>query len=288
MHYGLHLPLLGDFSEPRLVVELARDAEATGWEGLFVWDHLAPPWHEYAGDAWTTLAAIAAATSRIRLGPLITPLPRRRPWLVARQSVALDHLSGGRLTLGVGLGGYEREYSGFGEPADPATLAARLDEALDVLTGLWSGERFSYHGRFYTVEDQRFLPGPLQSPRIPIWVAATWPHRAPFRRAARWDGVYPTIDRASFGEMQTPEIKAAAVAYVKSLRPAEAPFEVVHGGITSGTDPASDAAIVAPYAAAGVTWWLESINPDRWGGWHPWPRAQMLERIRRGPPTYRP
>jgi alkanesulfonate monooxygenase SsuD/methylene tetrahydromethanopterin reductase-like flavin-dependent oxidoreductase (luciferase family) len=288
VHYGLHLPLMGDYADPRVVVELAKDAEAAGWEGFFVWDHLAPSWHPYVGDPWVTLTAIAAATSRIRLGTLITPLPRRRPWLVARQTVALDHLSNGRVTLGVGLGGYEPEYASFGEPSDLATRAAKLDEGLDVLTGLWSGEPFTYHGRYYTVENQRFLPRPIQSPRIPIWIAATWPHKAPFRRAARWDGVYPTLDQTNFGQMQTAEIKAAAVAYVKSVRTSDAPFDVVHGGITSGTDAAADAAIVAPYAAAGVTWWLESINPDRWGGWAVWPREQMQQRVRLGPPAYQP
>src|SRR5438874_5033871 len=144
-------------------------------------------------DPWVALTAMAMATSHIKLGPIVTPLPQRRPWKLARECVTLDHLSQGRLILGVGLGSdsFFKEYSTYGESPDDKLHGAMLDEGLAVLTGLWRGEPFTHHGAHYTVDGAHFLPRPLQQPRIPIWLAGIWPHPRPFRRAAKWDGVVP-------------------------------------------------------------------------------------------------
>ncbi|HEU5199002.1 MAG TPA: LLM class flavin-dependent oxidoreductase [Ktedonobacterales bacterium] len=195
MRYGIHVPNFGDWPNPRTLAELAREAEETGWDGFFLWDHLqTDPVMPFA-DPWVALAAMAQQTERIRLGPLVTPLPRRRPWQVARETVSVDQLSGGRLVLGVGIGinGW-REYSAFGEPTDKVLHGAMLDEGLEVLTSLWSGEPFSFQGQHYQAQDVCFLPKPVQQPRIPIWVAGIWPNKKPFRRAVRWDGIFAHLD----------------------------------------------------------------------------------------------
>src|SRR5215218_8071647 len=192
MKYAIHAPNFATYSDPRALAELAHEAEDAGWDGFFLWDHVfwKVPQPEPVADTWTVLAAMAALTTRIMLGPLITPLPRRRPWTVARQAVTLDHLSGGRVVLGVGIGGdWFGDYSTFGEPAGDREHGEMLDEALAVITGLWTGEAFSYSGRHYTVKEAHFVPRPVQQPRIPIWVAGVWPNKKPFRRAALWDGV---------------------------------------------------------------------------------------------------
>ena len=195
MRFAIHVPNFGDFQDLRATATLARDAEAAGWDGFFLWDHL-----QYGKrtshptvDPWVCLAAIATQTQRIRLGPLVTPIPRRRRWKLARETVSLDHLSGGRLILGVGLGfPPDAEFASFGEDPDARTRAQKLDEGLDVLTGLWSGKPFAYAGQQVRVQQTRFRPPSLQQPRIPIWVAGSWGKAtAPFRRAARWDGVCP-------------------------------------------------------------------------------------------------
>ena len=272
MNFAINLPNFGAFGEPRLMAELARDAEAAGWDGFFIWDHvlwLAPD-NQPVAEPWVALAAIAMVTERIRLGPMVTPLPRRRPWQVARQAVTLDRLSRGRLTLGVGIGGdWFGDYSRFGEPADDRTHGAQLDEALHVLLGLWSGETFRYDGDHYTVRDTQFLPAPLQQPRIPIWVAGVWPGTKPFRRAARFDGVAP-IARAQDGAVSPGDVRAM-LEYIRPHRNSPAPFDVVLAG--SPLAPASYAA----YAEAGVTWYqhgfLASDSPE-----------QVRAHIRRGPP----
>jgi len=198
MQCGVYVPNFGAFGSARTLADVAADAEAAGWDGVFIWDHIARPFSTDLVDPWVALAAIALRTTRVRIGALVTPLPRRRPWKVARETVSLDRLSTGRLVFGVGSGspgGRDVEWASFGEALDGAARGAMLDEALAVLTRLWSGERVSFAGRHYHVRSAQFRPTPLQSPRIPIWVAATWPHQPPLRRAARWDGVFPWFGR---------------------------------------------------------------------------------------------
>ena len=278
MRYAIDVPNYGDYFDPRGLATLAHEAEESGWDGFFIWDHIYCGIRDRTVDPWIALAAIAMRTERIRIGPMITPLPRRRPWKLAREAVAVDHLSGGRLTLGLGLGSpRESEFDLFGEEGDPRVRAEKLDEGLEVLTGLWSGEPFSYKGKHYQVDEAVFLPRPVQTPRIPIWLGGMWPNRAPLRRAARWDGVFPIYLEDGESKM-TPEIMDNIVQYVASHRDEDGPFDVMVGGETPGDDPARAGEIVSAYAAAGVTWWAERIGP--WRG----PPEEMRQRVRQGPP----
>ncbi len=289
MQFGLYVPPFGDYASARVLAGLAKDAEEAGWDGFFTWDHLAFDWIKAPlVDPWIAYAAIAMNTNRIRFGPLVTPLPRRRPWKLARETVSLDHLSNGRLTLGVGLGGGPAENAAFGEASEIKELGERLDEGLDVLAGLWSGESFHYAGRYYQVKEALFLPRPVQQPRIPVWVAGYWPNQAQkggaFRRAARWDGVFPLCRNDE--EFLTPAEFREIIACVKQYRDTDKDFDVVHTAFSDGANPSQAADWVAPYAAAGVTWWLENVNPFRFG-WRmqgSWPFEAMRERILQGPP----
>jgi alkanesulfonate monooxygenase SsuD/methylene tetrahydromethanopterin reductase-like flavin-dependent oxidoreductase (luciferase family) len=285
MHFGIHIPPFGPLSDARTLADLAGEAEQAGWDGFFLWDDVTfdPPIP--VGDPWIALTAIALRTQRIRLGPLVTPLPRRRPWKVAREAISLDHLSRGRLILGVGTGGSLEEFADMGEEKDPKVRAAMLEEGLQIITGLWTGETFHFEGTYYHVQAAQFLPPPVQSPRIPIWVAGGWPNKAPFRRAARWDGMFPQDIRIRAREMMEPSELQSLLNYIAPYRQQAAPFEVVHLGMTSGEDVAYEQTLVASYAAVGVTWWLEDFMPQRFGGsWSDWPLEQMRHRLRQGPP----
>jgi len=228
VRHALYVPPFGTFGDPALLVDLARDAEASGWDGFFLWDHLHFETDVPFVDAWIALTAIASATEHLRIGPLITPLPRRRPWKVAREAVTLDHLSQGRLVLGVGLGiDFWHEFDGFGEPAtDDRIRAELLDDGIEIITRLWSGERVSYSGTRLRVDDVRFLPVPVQQPRIPIWSAVLWPPRPnPIRRAARCDGVAPFNP-----EGMTPEQVVDLRARIDQHRADGSPYDVcLHG-----------------------------------------------------------
>ena len=247
MRSGLFLPIFGELSDPRIIAGLAAEAEAAGFDGVFVWDHVqyrAPATH--VADPWTTLAAMAVGTERVRIGPLVTPLPRRRPHIVARQATGIDQLSGGRLVLGVGTGrDSARELSAFGEELDDGTRGAMLDEALDVVTALWSGEEVRHEGAHYAADGVTFRPTPVQQPRVPVWVAGRWPNRKPLRRAARYDGYFP-IDLNAPGQL-------AELIGELGERPSGTPFDVAVEG-WPGDDP-------APWGAAGATWWLVRFSP---------------------------
>jgi alkanesulfonate monooxygenase SsuD/methylene tetrahydromethanopterin reductase-like flavin-dependent oxidoreductase (luciferase family) len=282
LSYAVGVPNVREYADPGLLVEIAGDAEAAGWNGVFVWDHIAREEDPSvpATDPWVALSGMAVRTQRVRLGIMVTPLARRRPWKVAREAVALDALSGGRFALGVGLGGGpQAEFAAFGEPADARVRAELLDEGLAILDGLWSGERFDFEGDHHRVSGAHFLPRPVQQPRVPIWVAGRWPNRRPFRRAARWDGVFPLFEGVAAGEMPMLEVLAEAVAYTRAHRADDAgPFDVALECVSAGEDRAADAALAADYARAGLTWWVEAL------GWFRGPLAVMRERVRRGPP----
>ncbi len=191
--------------------------------------------------------------------------------------MTLDHLSGGRLVLDVGIGGeWCREYSAFGEPAEDAVHGAMLDEGLEVLAGLWSGEPFSYQGAYYEVHDARFLPTPLRTPRIPIWVAGIWPHQRPFRRAARWDGVFPIGPGDGLSPVDAADVRAM-LSLIHAERASAAPFDVVVRGRTFRQDPGAARTMLAEYVGAGVTWWLESLS-------HRTPLDELRTQIAKGPP----
>jgi alkanesulfonate monooxygenase SsuD/methylene tetrahydromethanopterin reductase-like flavin-dependent oxidoreductase (luciferase family) len=249
---GLSLPLFDELSDPLVVARLAADAEAAGWHGFFVWDHLrweAPV--RRVADSWITLAAIAYATERIRLGPMVTPLPRRRPVKVARETATLDVLSGGRLTLGVGIGEdrFGREFSKTGEQLDDRARGQMLDEALEILTAAWSGKPVHHHGDHYTVDDIQFLPRPVQRPGVPVWIAGFRGNAKPIRRAARYDGFFPV-------NLEHPDQLAEVVATVTELRQdSSAPYDFVVS-LPVGVDP-------DPWEQTGATWWLRSFDPER-------------------------
>ena len=276
MRFCISIPNFGEYADVRRLAELAKEAEENGWDGFFLWDHI--HWTQQPMvDPWVALAAMAAATSRIRLGTMVTPIARRRPWKLARETVTLDHLSGGRLILGVGLGSpAEEEFSRLGEDADDRARARKLDEGLAVLTGLWSGEPFSFQGDEYQLDEATFLPRPLQQPRIPVWVAGVWPNRRPFRRAAQWDGVVPVKAGATPLDFQllTPEEVAEPVAYTKARRDAEGSFDVnVAASVPTDRGQARD--VVDAFDAAGATWLMH---------WEPNPEA-LSARLRRGTPN---
>jgi hypothetical protein len=260
MKYAIDIPNFGAFGDVHLLVELAREAEDKGWDGFFLWDHLNDPPAPNV-DPWIALAAIASATKRIRIGTMVTPVARRRPWKLARQTVSLDHLSGGRVILGVGLGGMaEEEHARFGEEADDRVRARALDEGLDILAGLWSGEPFSYRGEIYEMDEATFLPRPVQEPRIPVWVAGYWPNKRPFRRAVRWDGVAPAKRPATPGAMPgllMPDEMGEMLDFVRSERESDAPFDVAMSLFTPA-DPGQARDMREAYAEAGATWLLEA------------------------------
>ncbi|MBN1219936.1 MAG: LLM class flavin-dependent oxidoreductase [Anaerolineae bacterium] len=285
MNYAVFLPNFGLYGDARTLAQLARDAEAAGWDGFFIWDHIAAWGNREMVDPWVALAAIALQTERVRLGAMITPLARRRPWKVARETVSVDHLSGGRLTLGVGLGVHAEEFEYLGEETKPKARGAMLDEALEVLQKLWTGETITHEGQYYPIKEARFLPRPIQSPRIPVWVGGVWPNKAPLRRAARWDGMFTLFNEEGDAEIES--IKQA-VAYVQGHRQNDQPFDVVYAGRpTPGDDPAQATEIVSLYAEAGITWWLENITPFSFGQTmeEAWPLEAMHQRILQGPPT---
>lgn len=288
MKFGLHLPNFGAFGEARLLAELAKEAEAAGWDGFFLWDHIARAWATPMVDPWIALGAIAFNTRKILLGALITPLPRRRPWKVARETVSLDRLSGGRLIFGAGIGSPGSnaiEWEPFGEALQPITRAAMLDEGLAVLQGLWRGEPFSLQGDHYTIQDRQFLPVPLQAPRIPVWIAGRWPNKPPFRRAARWDGVIPDVFPE--GTSALAQFKEA-VAFTQGERNREGPFDVVYlTPARPALTPAGRHARLAAFAEAGATWGLEELTPDAFGGsWQgQWPIEAMRAYVQQGPPA---
>jgi len=280
MQFAINTPNFGSFGDARLMAELAHEAEDAGWDGFFIWDHIGgdPEQALPMADPWIELAAMAMATSRIKLGPIVTPLPRRRPWKLARESVTLDRLSAGRLILGVGTGSdiYFKEYSAYGEAPDDKLHGAMLDEGLDVLVRLWSGEKASYSGQHYRLHDALFLPTPLQQPRIPIWVAGVWPSRKPFRRAARWDGVCPL--KHSDQLMQPDDIREM-LTYIRQFRSNNEPFDVLATGNTGGAEREKDRDMIIPFAEAGATWWQESF-----AGSDSLELEAARTRIRQGPP----
>jgi len=278
MRFGIAFPTSGPYANPLVLAELAREAEASAWDGCFLWDHIQTRWLEEIGDPWVSLTAIALATKRIRVGTLVTPLYRRHPWRVARETVTLDRLSEGRFTLGVGLGSdHFGEISSFGGPADDRIRARMLDESLAILNGLWSGEPFSFAGEYYRVSNVCFRPSPLQKPRIPIWIAGTWPKLAPFRRAARYDGVVP-VAGDMFSCLSADQVEKLT-EFVNSLRSdAHNSYDVVYSASTEPGSEPSNTNLLESFAAAGATWWMETMLAPLWDP------QRARERIRRGPP----
>ena len=259
MRYSINLPNFGELSDPRTVADLAVAAEEAGWDGFFVWDHVnhggfaGRPF----GDPWILLAAAGMVTTRLTLGPLITPVARRRPAKLAREITTLDTLTGGRLIFGVGLGApVDDEFGSFGEPTDLKVIAGRLDEGLEALSLLLSGKPVSYRGEHVTVDDVWLLP----ARQVPVWVAGRWPNKAPFRRAARWDAAVPLFPEYRDQTPPSPgEVRdlAAFIADRRAEDGREGPFDLVIGGRSGERGE-----LVAELAEAGATWWDERVPFD--------------------------
>ncbi|MEV4570665.1 LLM class flavin-dependent oxidoreductase [Nonomuraea sp. NPDC049419] len=257
VRFAVGLPNVGEFGDPTLLTELGVAAEEHGWDAVYLWDHLLyhdPSWP--VANPVVALSAIAARTRRVRLGILMTALPRRRVQTVAKETASLDRLSGGRLVFGAGLGSIDEEYTDFGEDPDLKVRAAKLDQGLDDLTHLW----------------ERLLPAPVQRPRIPIWCPGRWPTRAGFRRAARWDGAMPTF--RDYGH-DLPPVPVAEFARVVDFLGEER-------GSLDGFDIALEGraadGLVEGYAEAGMTWWVEAM------GWWRGGVADARKTITAGPP----
>jgi probable F420-dependent oxidoreductase len=263
VRYGILVANIGTYSDPRNVVRLAEVAEEAGWEALLVWDHLAFVWGPPAADAWTTLGAVAQATSRLLIGTGITPLPRRRPQVLAQAGATLDVLSGGRFVFGAGLGGVPSEFTAFGEEDAPRMRAEQLDEGLDLLRRLWAGERVEHDGRRYRVDGVTLAPLPVQQP-LPIWIGGN--SARALARAARFDGWFAD----SWGPEQVRIEPAELTAKIETIGRGD-DFDVIVHGFADQIDPRA-------YADAGATWWLEDVHDMRA------PFDELLARVAAGPP----
>lgn len=273
MRFGIYAPTSNSY-DVRTLAALAMDAEAAGWEGFFIWDNLMATFDGSGvlSDTTVALTAIALATRSMRFGALVTPIARRRPWKLAKETANLDCLSDGRMVFGAGLGG-KWDFAPVGELPEGPDRAAVLDEGLDILVALWSGELIHHRGEYFTLEGARIRPAPIQRPRIPIWVAGYWPGRAPFRRAARWDGVAPLRAGHLFQGLTSTELRECA-DLVASYRDSSELLDVVY----FHTSPERGFAAVAEYEQAGATWWLESTFPLSES------LADFRVRVRNGPP----
>jgi alkanesulfonate monooxygenase SsuD/methylene tetrahydromethanopterin reductase-like flavin-dependent oxidoreductase (luciferase family) len=270
MKYGFVLPS-GDARE---AAEMARVAEGAGWDGFFVWE---PVW---GIDAWVCLTAAAMVTERIKLGTMITPVSRMRPWKLASETATLDNLSGGRVILSVGLGATDTGFAEFGEVTDRKTRAKLMDEGLDILTGLWRGQPFSYEGTHYKIRPTEFMipPPPIQQPRISIWVVGAWNRPQSMARVLKYDGILPNPmtpegDHRPLTAADVGEIKA----YIEANRTETRPFDIVVEGATPGDRPDEAAAIIRSWADAGATWWIEAM-------WNAADAAVVRRRVEQGPP----
>ncbi len=272
MKYGFILPR----GDARTAAEFAYETEAAGWDGFFVWE---PVW---GIDAWVSLTAAAMRTEHIRLGTMLTPVSRMRPWELVGKTATLDNLSNGRVILSVGLGAVDTGFEAFGEVTDRKTRVELLDEGLDILTGLWRGQPFNYDGKHYKIKETTFYPPPppVQQPRIPIWVVGAWPRVPSMRRALRYDGLLPAV-MGEDGKVRmspvTPDEIRQMTAFIAAHRTETMPFDVVVEGQTPGDDREQTAALMRQWAEVGVTWWME-------GMWSTPELDKVLARIKQGPP----
>lgn len=252
MNYGFILP----GGDARDAADLARVAEEAGWDGFFVWE---PVW---GVDAWVSLTAAAMVTERIKLGTMLTPLSRMRPWKLASETATLDRLSGGRVILAVGLGAIDSGFAAFGEETDRKVRAELLDEGLEILTALWQGQPITYTGKHYQITPTPFraAPPPAQPAGIPIWVVGAWPREKSMRRVVKYDGLLPGVfDPDGSQRSPTPAELAEITAYIAAHRTKDGPFDIIMEGETPGDDPAAAEAAIRPWIGTAVTWWLEGM-----------------------------
>lgn len=280
MKYGLYMPNYGKvFGYAKNLAEVAKEAESAGWDGFFIWDHMLAekPFRHPFVDPWVGLTATAMNTDKIHIGTTVTPIPRRRPWKLARETVSIDQLSNGRLILSIGLGTpSELEYGAFGEETDVKIRAEMLDEGLDVLFGLWSGKPFSYQGKHYQIDDVKFIPKPVQKPRIKIWGSGFWPNKKPAIRAARLDGFFPLKMRShgSFTFQDYKEINDL----LNQHRTLDTPFDIVKLQRIVSSDQKKVKEQIEKLEQVGITWLMNYLGAGA-------KFESILERIRQGPPV---
>ncbi|NHJ02931.1 MAG: LLM class flavin-dependent oxidoreductase [Candidatus Heimdallarchaeota archaeon] len=257
-------------------IEFAQEAENAGWDGFFVWEPI------YGVDAWVTLSAIACNTQDIRIGTMITPVSRMRPWKLASELITLDNISKGRVNLSVALGAIDTGFAEFGEEIDRKTRAELLDEGLEIITRLWKGS-FSFTGKHYNIRESSFFkreppPSIVQKPNIPIWVVAAWPRMKSIQRALKFDGIIPSIktQEGKFDEV-TPEHIKQIKDFIDVKRSLKNSFDIIVEGTTPLSNIKKGREIVQPFEEAGATWWIESM-------WFAKNFDTVLERIRNGPP----
>ena len=287
MKFGLNMPNWAGSPDPSVLVELAVEAEAAGWDGFFIWDHT---FHQFPVlDPWVLLTAVAVQTERINIGTMVTPVPRRRPIKLARETATLDNLSKGRLILGVGIGDMPWEWAYCGEEPSLKVRGEMLDEGLEILTACWQGQPLRHQGKYYRAQtddseelELLFTPGAYQNRKIPVWVGGFWPNKRPFRRAANWQGVYPISEEY----MSVEKIKDM-MALISSHRESDDPFDVVVSVWSDHIPEGEVMGQVNAFAEAGVTWWIDSLDPWRFG-WSDqsdeWPIMQIRKAIQQGPP----
>jgi alkanesulfonate monooxygenase SsuD/methylene tetrahydromethanopterin reductase-like flavin-dependent oxidoreductase (luciferase family) len=280
MKFGLYMPNYGKiFGYAKHLANIAKEAEDSGWDGFFIFDHILvekPSKYEIV-DPWVALTAIATNTKKIRFGTTVTPLPRRRPWKLARETVSIDQLSEGRLILSLGLG-YppEAEYGAFGEKTNNKFRGQLLDEGLDILLGLWTGNPFSFKGTHYKIDNVKFLPKPFQQPRISVWGAGFWPGKVPFIRAAKLDGIFPLAKKAH-GKLTAEDFKVIK-EFIFEYRTITSPFDIVWlKGILPKTGQKVNKAELRKYEEVGVTWRMFYLGATL-------TYEDILKRIRYGPP----
>lgn len=280
MQFGLFLPPFDELSEADAVAEVAVAAEAAGWDGLFLWDHMLAGPRRPVADPWITMAAVASATTRIRLGPMVTPLARRRPWVLAREIATLDRLSRGRLVMGVGLGddGW-KEFSSFGEESDPVVRGQMLDEALEVLQHLLTGAPLVHQGPHFRIDTEGLTPASLQLP-VPIWVGGRWPKRRPLRRAASVQGFFPIFKATAPWPGPDPATLATIRADLATAGVAE-DFDLVVTWDLAAASPSHVRRRLAGFEEAGVTWVLDGISVGT-------AKADVLRRVVRPGPPHQP
>ncbi len=279
MNYGVVLPR----GDARTAAHLAHEAEQAGWDGFFVWE---PVW---GIDAWVSLTAAAMRTERIKLGTLLSPIARMRPWKIAGEAATLDNLSNGRVIISVGLGATDTDWAAFGEPLggslDRKVRADMMDEGLDIMLGLWRGQPFSYDGKYYTLTPSTFFvpPPPVQQrndvPHIPIWMVGMHGSDKSMQRAIRYDGLLPAwIDAPNTPASESLNTMREMTAWVKANRINASLYDIIVEGNTPGDDPAEAARIVRVQADAGATWWIEA-------NWEAMDAIdKVFARVRQGPP----
>jgi alkanesulfonate monooxygenase SsuD/methylene tetrahydromethanopterin reductase-like flavin-dependent oxidoreductase (luciferase family) len=275
MRYGISISPAGPGGDPASMAELAAAAEKAGWDGIFLEDYIV-----YQGqvgtptyDPWVTMAAMAVATSRVRLGTSVTPLPRRRPWHLASEAVTLDHLSQGRLILGAGSGDTQDPgFTATGEPVRPAIRAELLDESLEIVTRLWTGQPVTFRGRHFNVDDLCMSPRPVQQPRIPVWIGGQWTLSGVRARVTRWDGSCAYKGPA---DQEWQDMTAADVRDIRAAVGDRPGFDIAIGGRQRDADWDREREHVRTIAGAGATWWVEWVKPGD--------RQATIDAVRRGP-----